>query len=63
MCDIFAEKVDADGGLDRMWGYIIFFFELVVDKAIDEAGFAGAGISKEDNFIGSFSERWGGDWH
>ena len=46
-----------------LWMYIIFFLKLVVDIAINDAGFSCAGISEEYNFICSFSEgRWR-YWH
>ena len=55
MCDIFAEEIDADGGLDRGEGYVVFIFEFIIDESFYDAGFACAGISQEYDFKSPFS--------
>jgi len=41
--------------------YIVFLLKFVINKAFNDAGFACAGISKEDDFEGAFADGRGGN--
>lgn len=46
-----------------MKGYIVLLLEAVIDKALDDAGLASAGIAQQDDLEGALADSRGSDRH
>lgn len=63
MGDVFTEKVDANSGLNKWEGYIVFLLEFIINESFDDGGLTSTGVTQENDLEGSFANGWTGDGH